>query len=437
MQIKNFPLNPSTIPFFYGWVILISGTIGIVMSVPGQTVGISTFTDSLITELRISRSLLSLTYLVGTMASSLLLTGVGLLYDRYGARRMAPCAALLLGAVLVGMTTLPLLWGVLARSARYTVYIAGVLSVGFFLIRVLGQGTLTLVCRNMVMEWFNTRRGMVNAVMGTAIAVGFSLSPRFFDAQIQVWGWQGAWKLTAVILALFALFAALFFRNTPESYGLVPDGKASRSKPKKYLFAPAKEFTLREARANFMFWIYTLALAADAFLLTAYTFHIVSIFQEVSLDRSVALGTLFPAAVIAVTLNFIGSWASDYISLKYLLLSMVIGLITASVGMALLVGVGAGAPIGVLIIGLGLMQGQFGTLSAITWPRLYGRTHLGAVSGLSISVVVAGSALGPFVFSVLRDFSGSYLLPAVVCIAITFVLLIGALAVRRERPVRA
>ena len=401
------------------------------MSIPGQTVGVSAFTDFLIEELVIGRSLLSLAYLMGTITSAMLLTYVGILYDRFGARLLTPCAALLLGMVLWGMTYLPLVRDLLQKSSGYPFYSAAVLSLGFFCIRILGQGSITLFCRNMAMQWFEKRRGIANAVMGAVIGAVFSLSPRFFDAQIQRRGWQGAWRLTALILGLFAIIAFLFFRDKPEDHGLKPDGPLSPRRKKKRQFLPSKEWTLREARADFSFWIYTLALAIDALLITAFTFHIVSIFAEVSIERSVAIATLFPAAMIALGLNFIGSWASDYISIKYHLLSLIAGLITASVAMTLLLRNGEGVPL--VIVGLGLMQGQFGTLITITWPRLYGRTHLGAISGLSTSVLVAGSAIGPFFFSALRDISGSYVTATSICVIVTSLLLIGGLLVKRER----
>ena len=41
----DFPFRPASLPFFYGWVILGASTLGTVMSVPGQTIGVSFFTD--------------------------------------------------------------------------------------------------------------------------------------------------------------------------------------------------------------------------------------------------------------------------------------------------------------------------------------------------------------------------------------------------------
>ena len=69
----SFPFAPARLPFFYGWVIVAVATLGIVMSVPGQTMGVSVFTDHLIRVTGLSRLELANTYLLGTLASSFFL----------------------------------------------------------------------------------------------------------------------------------------------------------------------------------------------------------------------------------------------------------------------------------------------------------------------------------------------------------------------------
>ena len=48
--IKKQPFI-STLPFYYGWVILVVAAIGVLASIPGQTMGVSVFTDHYIREL--------------------------------------------------------------------------------------------------------------------------------------------------------------------------------------------------------------------------------------------------------------------------------------------------------------------------------------------------------------------------------------------------
>ncbi|MFP4704359.1 MAG: hypothetical protein ACLFMV_06085, partial [Spirochaetaceae bacterium] len=66
-------------------IFLIAGLVGMMASFPGQTVGVSAFTDELIRSLSLSRVHMSLAYLIGTISSAALLTPAGKLYDRRGA----------------------------------------------------------------------------------------------------------------------------------------------------------------------------------------------------------------------------------------------------------------------------------------------------------------------------------------------------------------
>jgi hypothetical protein len=84
------------LPFYYGWVVLVVGSLGVLASIPGQTMGVSVFTDHLIGALKISRVGLSTAYMIGTLSSSLLIPFAGILYDRWGARISAAVATLFL-----------------------------------------------------------------------------------------------------------------------------------------------------------------------------------------------------------------------------------------------------------------------------------------------------------------------------------------------------
>ncbi len=74
-------------PIHYGWVVLGASTVGMAMTIPGQTVGVSVFLDAIIADLGLSRSVVSGAYTVGTLAASLALPFVGRQIDRVGPRR--------------------------------------------------------------------------------------------------------------------------------------------------------------------------------------------------------------------------------------------------------------------------------------------------------------------------------------------------------------
>jgi sugar phosphate permease len=433
-QLKRFPFDPARWPFFYGWMILAFGTLGMLMSVPGQTVGVSVFTDFLIDAHDLPRKYLSLAYLIGTTTSALLLTRAGRFYDRFGARMMGVLVSVGLGLVLIYLSfselisealhsVLPFLGGVVSSFI--------VMSFGFFLLRFMGQGSLTLVSRNVVMEWFEKRRGLANGVLGVAVSFGFSYSPRVLDDLIGVSGWQDAWRFLALIVGGgFAFLAFLFFRDQPEDHDLIPDGREIvESKHNHPETRAARQFSLPEARSTFTFWVFTLSLLMSALIVTAFTFHVVSVFETNGLIREQAVAIFFPSSIVAVAVQFLSSWSSDYIKLKYLLMLQLVGMVILCLGMITL---HEGFPVILIITGNGITQGLMGVTGNITWARFYGREHLGAISGFAAAWSVGGSAVGPYLFSLSLDWAGSYASAALISLVVVGVLFIASF--KAERP---
>jgi len=433
----TFPFSPARSPFFYGWTILIVGSIGMLMSIPGQTVGVSVFTDFLMEALGLSRNALSIAYLVGTVGSALLLSAGGRAYDRFGARVTGVVVTLLLSGVLFFLSVadratkgITGLIGLRTETGAATAVAFVVISAGFFWLRFLGQGNLTMISRNMVMKWFEKRRGGVNAVLGITIALGFSAAPRVLDLFIQGNGWRGAWRVMGLVLLCFAVVVYLLYRDNPQAVGLEPDG-AGVVRARKGLHSEltaARDFSLNEARRTYAFWFFTMVLVLSSLAVTAFTFHVVSIFAEAGMGRSAAVNIFLPASLVAVSMQFLGSWSSDYIPLKYIGMVQAAGILVLGFGVLVLRSPAGTVP---LIVGMGAVQGMMGVTSAITWPRFFGLRHLGAVSGYSMAWSVAGSAVGPYLFSLSLDVTGAYSAAAWVCVAVAVVLVVGAVFVKR------
>ncbi len=70
----TWPFDVRKSPFFYGWVIWVLSTVGFLISVPGQTMGMAVFTDPFMAAFGLSRTELSTAYFFGTLGSSLFLT---------------------------------------------------------------------------------------------------------------------------------------------------------------------------------------------------------------------------------------------------------------------------------------------------------------------------------------------------------------------------
>ncbi len=413
MNIKqrwnDFPIKPEKIPFFYGWVILFAATVGVLASAPGQTMGIATFTDYLLENIHISRNQLSIAYMIGTIASSMLLTYAGKMYDKYGARWVGMIISVTLGFVLILLSQSDRIIHLFVKDSSSAVYIPlsmAVLMFLFFALRFSGQGVLTMVSRNMLMKWFIARRGLVNGISSVFVAFGFSMAPLTFDTFIQETSWRWAWIIMAVgIGVFFTLFVFFFYRDNPEDLGMIPDGEIHGNKEKNVIIKPFKQFNLAEARKTLTFWLFSIPLAMYALYITGFTFHLVSIFEHAGMGREKALSVFIPVSVISVLVSLVGGYISDKIRLKFLLIIMLVGQVAALLSLAFL---NDSIFYYGYIIGNGLVSGLYNVLMAVTWPRFYGRENLGKITGFVMAIIVFASALGPTLFSLSATKLGSY-----------------------------
>jgi OFA family oxalate/formate antiporter-like MFS transporter len=450
------------LPFFYGWIIVAASTLGMLFSIPGQTIGVSVFTDFLIDSLGISRDQLSLAYMIGTLSSAAILSFSGMILDRWGSRKYGMIVSLLLGSVLIGLSFIDSALAAVQRtlaSAPPVLTAMVFMSVGFFLLRFLGQGSMTLVSRNLPMRWFTRRRGLVSAIVGTFVSFAFNAAPALYDVLIRAAGWNGAWRISGVaVLILGSAMFAILVRESPESVGLNQDGIPPASEPASERAIGLKNETgngeddeiratagtggedhhfgedrdLPFALRTIRFWVFGIGLGLASLYVTGFTFHVVSIFAESGLSREVAVGVFIPVSVISVVLNIGVSAVSDHIRLKWILVLQLAGLLISMVSVALL-RPGFLFP-ALIILGNGLSGGTFNALTTLVWPRFFGTRHLGAISGFAMGMLVFGSALGPIILSASLSIAGSYGGASVALGGIGVVLLLGAIVLKEDPP---
>jgi len=412
----NFPFSPKRFPFFYGWVIAVFTTIGTLFSIPGQTAGVSVFTDPLIAATGLSRVQLSSAYLVGTLGSALLLPLGGRLIDRFGARLTVILSSLGLGLTLVYLSCcdylMPWFNSVFPLLDRSIIGL-GIMSIGFIALRFTGQGILTLVSRNTLGKWFDRRRGFVSGIANVFISFGFSAAPLLLSFWIQGLGWRGAWLSLALCVGVGMSFLGwLFYRDNPEICDLEMDGtipeplqKAESDQPTEKNVAKVGHLTATEAIKTIEFWSVTIALSIYSLTLTGITFNLVDLGTQSGLSEQQAVGLFLPIGIISTGTGFLVGVISDRVRLKWLVITLLLLQLSGFVGMANLELLPWRI---VAILGLGSSGGFFATLTTVALPRLFGRTHLGAIGGMQMTSLVVGSAIGPSLLALFKDTFGSY-----------------------------
>ena len=402
-------------PVYYGWIILVAAGIGRVMTSPGQTYSVSIFIQHFIQDLGISRSLVSTLYTLGTLGGSLAMPFVGRQIDRRGPRAMV--------AVITAL---------LAASCVYMGFVqnAVMLGVGFVLIRMLGQGSLGMVCSNVVNHWWVRRRGTVLGILGMAVSVlGTGLFPSLIDGLIARFGWRLSYMLLGALVAAVMLPVGLiFFRRQPEDFGLLPDGAKGFSLSEQSALDEEEHWTREEAVRTSAFWIISLGTACMSMLGTGLHFHMVSIFGDAGLSASAAAAAFMPLAVTGAVVRLASGVLVDRVPVRYLLSAALVGL-TASLLMApRLQGTASALTYGIILGAMGSLQL---TVSQVVWAKYYGRRHLGSVTGVAMLVNIAGSALGPMPMGIARDLMGSYLPFLTLSAALPLALAVVALFARR------
>jgi len=378
-------------PVYYGWVILAVGTLGGIMTSPGQTYAFSAFLDHFISDLNLSRSLVSTLYTAGTLAASFVLPYVGRQFDQRGARVMMTLVTLLLGLACIYMS--------FVRNAL-------MLAVGFFLLRQLGQGSLSLVSKSVINLWWVRRRGLVMGIGGIAGALLSGLFPYLINALIPLYGWRITYAILGGVLILFMLpIGWLLVRNRPEDHGLVPDGDLGDVGDGKTSPVIEHHWTRAQALRNPAFWIVTAGLASMSMLNTGLTFHLFSVFEDSGLSSDVAASVFVPIAATGALVQLAGGLAISRIPVHYLLvLSLFFETIIlvwapalSSLNMAYLFG-----------FFMGMQGGLEMIVSSVIFANYFGRRHLGSIAGFAATLLVAASALGPMPIGIARDLLGNY-----------------------------
>ena len=382
---------------YYGWIIVFIGALGIFFSGPGQTYSNSIFIDAYIEDFGWSRSLVSSVYSIATLVAGLIMIFVGRFIDRFGQRVMM---------VVVGtLFAIACFW----NSAVSTIWM---LSIGFFAIRLLGQGSMSLIPNTLAAQWFVKKRGFAVSLMALGSFISAMVFPIINTWLIDTWDWRFAWQFWGILLlVIFVPVALLGVRNKPEDIGLEPDGPLKQKEELKPILGSAvvkeaeEDWTLQEAKKTRAFWAILICVGIPSMINTGITFHILSIFGSNDLSPGIAATVLSLMAMVGIPMSFVSGFITDRVQTNYLLLAIFIIefilllmlLITNNFFMAILFGIIWGTANALERISLNVI-----------WPNYFGRKYIGSINGVGVTMTVLGSSLGPLPFGVGFDLFHSY-----------------------------
>jgi len=366
--------------------IVLAGGVFAALTAPGQTAGLSPFTDPLIAELGIGRTDISFSYLIATLAGASAMPLVGRALDRYGARLAILVIGLILGAVLIAVSFVTDILG---------------LTFSYVGLRMSGQGALTLASTTLVARLVIHRSGLALGISGAMGAAGISLAPVGIERLIAATDIATAFRIeAAVVVAIIVPLALLLPKDRPQTHTdtgtlIIPDVEAG--------------YTQSQAVRTWMFWAFTMAGFTVGMMVTGLAFHLISILGAQGLSSFEAASNFIPQTIAALLLTLGFGAIVDHTDPR---VGLVVAMLSMGGAMVLLPFVSPGLSGIVFGLLLGSAQGALRGVEAAGFVRYFGRAHIGGIRGISTAVGLASTSLGPLYFALGLEWTGSYLAPS-------------------------
>lgn len=347
---------------------------------------------------------------------------VGRFIDRFGQKTMMVTVGTLLALACFFNSIVSTMW---------------MFVIGFFLIRLLGQGSMTLIPNTLVAQWFIEKRGRAVSFVSLGSFASAMLFPIINTWLIQTWDWQLAWRFWGVmLLVIFVPFALFGVKNRPEDIGLEPDGRQNDDKDEgKNGFKVNRireiNWRLTEAVKTRAFWMILICIAIPALVNTGITFHIISIFTFHDLSPGIAATVLSLMAMVGIPMSLLSGFITEKMKTNYLFVIVFILELIILLLLMILANTFVAITVGVI---WGIANG-FGRIATnVIWPDYFGRKYIGSINGVGATMMVAASAFGPLPFGVGYDFFESY--TPVLLISLIFPFIGGLAALLAAKPVK-
>ena len=336
----------------------------------------------------------------------------GKMSDRYGARAVVSLGGLVLSAgfVMAGFTE--------TKAWLYVSYgvVAG-----------LGGGMIYLPPITIAPKWWPDRRGLATGCAVVGLGLGSFIMGPVATAIIESNGWRFVFWYVGIAMGVMVILASYSLVNPPPEW--MPNGLPLQDLKKQH--NGTEDFTFREAIRTSTFWLLYLGYFCGSFAGLLVIGHIASHGREAGLTAmqagwAVSALAACNAATRIITGLFIDKAGTKAVFLGHFSLQ--------AVALGLLF------PLGSNYWGLWLVAGLIGwnygslfTLFPATCATFFGSKAQGANYGLLFTAWGLAGFAGPFLGGLLKDHTGTYLVPFLVGAAVLIIPIIITIIIQPPR----
>ena len=351
---------------------------------------------------------------------------LGLIIDKFGVRRVLIPSVILMGLTVASMTLLSAnLWHF------YLLY---------FLIPLLGAGTLPQSYSRVLIAWFSRRRGIALGISLAGFGVGAMLVPVFAQMMIENHGWRLAYAgFAAAIFALALPMAVFVLKESPAEMGLKPDGdppeNTSMDDDPVPVDAAAAGLSCPQAARTHSFWLILVSFMLVGIGITSILAHLVPMLIDRGVTPAGAALCMSSLALGLIGGRVLAGYLMDYFFAPYVAACFLLGLLA---GIVILATGTAGALVFVAAVCVGMATGSEISEIAYICSRYFGPRAFGLIYGLMFAAFQLGSMIGAPLMGLYYDRAGNYIgaLWVVAGIVVIGTILIALLGPLSRPPVR-
>ena len=406
---------------FYGWYVLAASFI-ILFLTTGVAFSIGVMFKPFMAEFGWNRSSISIGIFINMAMYALSLIVAGRAYDRYGPKWVIVISALLISAGYMSIAVIDSIW-------QFVVFYGILVGCGM-------GGTAIPLIGALLTKWFDKGRGLAVSLGITGGCLGQFVVVPLLTLSVLKFGWRISYFCIGLVMLVVIVGLGLFvIKGDPEDLGIEPYGKktgetAEGLKSQDLHKGRQQDLGLIDAAKTYSFWLFLAFMficGSGDFLVTTHLIPYVTDHGMSSITAGnmlawlglISLGGILVAGPISdligsktpIALTFVLRVLLFFLILKYqnLVSFYIFSLIF---GFTLMVT----APLGPILVG-----------------KLYGFSHVGLISGLSVTVHHLGGGLWSYLGGVIFDRSGSYWLAFVLSALMALIAFFCTISIREKR----
>ncbi len=387
------------------WLIVVAALL-MTATLPGRTHGLGLITKRLLDELALDPVAFAQINLWATLIGALFCLPCGWLIDRWGIRRLALLAVVLLAAVVYGLSRA-------GSAAEVAVWVT--------LTRGLGQSMLSILSITLLGKQLRGSMPLAMGLYAVLFTMLMAVATGGLGAAILAVDWRAAWGAQAAVLLAVLVPCLLWLprsenrpsltftaggRDTSGNDGHGPSASDSSESDSSESGAGVEVgATLTQALATPCFWVFALSIAFFGLISSGLSLFSQYVLEERGFGEQVFHHTLIIGLLAGLVSNLLTGAAARYwplprlLAFSLLVLSFALGMFPC---LSRLWQVYSYATL------MGVAGGMLTVLFFIVWKQAFGQRHLGKIQGAAQMLSVLASAIGPLGVAWGERVSGSY-----------------------------